>query len=413
MSSQNSHSIEFSKSIIESINSEEKGVINTLNLNANENRLSKTASQFLASPIGEKYYWKGQENGVIKFGNFLMRGYPITDHFLEHSKNLFLDMLDAEDLNLSPLSGIHAITSTLISSTKVGDLILSVPVSHGGHFLTQEIITLSGRKHLFIPFIYSPLGIDFDKFEELISVHRPQVIFLDTSYYIEQYNLAELRRLIGSEVLIIYDASHTLGLISGGQFQSPLKEGADIITANTHKTFPGPHKGIIAFRSSNLSNQLSLKIENFCSSIHCNHLLALAVTIMEMFHWGEGYAVQMIKNTRALGLYLSELGYELRTTSCHEVSNNNQLHVYLPESINYLDTYKHLCENNLNLNFKHMERPLMRIGTQEITRRGMKESDMKIIASFIHKGLEQIRIRDEVKDLNEQFPFIHYSFDEQ
>src|SRR5207253_619977 len=68
--------------------------------------------------------------------------------------------------------------------------------------------------------------------------------YMDVSFYINPHNLNEIREALGPEAIIIYDASHTMGLIMGQEFQAPLREGADVLCGNTHKTLPGPQKGL-------------------------------------------------------------------------------------------------------------------------------------------------------------------------
>lgn len=100
--------------------------------------------------------------------------------------------------------------------------------------------------------------------------------------------IRELRKALGPDVIIVYDASHTLGLIMAGKFQSPLEEGADIISANTHKTLPGPHKGLIAFKDRELGEKANALITaNLYSTVHTNSLLALAISIIEADKFGK------------------------------------------------------------------------------------------------------------------------------
>ena len=98
-------------------------------------------------------------------------------------------------------------------------------------------------------------------------------MYLDISYYVTPIDIAGIRKALGDKAIIIYDASHTVGLMIGHQFQSPLEEGADIICANTHKTLPGPQKGIIVFRDQELADKANSVINSgLFSSAHTHHL---------------------------------------------------------------------------------------------------------------------------------------------
>src|SRR4029077_4573385 len=132
------------------------------------------------------------------------------------------------------------------------------------------------------------------------------------SYYLNPHNLREIREAVGEELIIIYDASHTMGLIMGGQFQAPLAEGANVICANTHKTLPGPQKGMIAFRDADFGRRAN-DIINGClySSPHTASMIALATTILEMKKFGADFAKQIIANSNALAESLADSGYKI------------------------------------------------------------------------------------------------------
>ena len=78
---------------------------------------------------------------------------------------------------------------------------------------------------------------------------------MDVSYYLNPHNLREIRDALGDDAVIIYDASHTIGLIMGQQFQAPLQDGANVVCANTHKTLPMAKKGMIAFRDNDFGEK--------------------------------------------------------------------------------------------------------------------------------------------------------------
>jgi glycine hydroxymethyltransferase len=200
----------------------------------------------------------------------------------------------------------------------------------------------------------------------------------------------------------------------GQTFQSPLKEGANVICANTHKTLPGPQKGMIAFRDKELGEKANAII-NGClySSPHTHHMIALATTILEMKKFGEKYAKQIITNSNALGYELLGLGYQIRRANTGRVSENHQVHLLPEKPEEYKSIYSMLFANNIAVNF---DNPLggnfIRMGTQEVSRRGMKEKEMKQIATFIDKSLKGENIRSQLIEFNNTFRSIYYSFDQ-
>jgi glycine/serine hydroxymethyltransferase len=305
---------------------------------------------------------------------------------------------------------------SLLSTTEPGETVMTVPLEYGGHFATVGILQKIGRQQVFADFDFQNLKFDVDKIAEKVKNNNVRAIYLDVSYYLNPHNLRQIRQAVGSEVIIIYDASHTMGLIMGKQFQDPFADGADMISANTHKTLPGPHKGMIAFKDQNLADKANKIIDGFLySSQHLIHLVPLAITILEMKEFGQDYAKQVISNSNALAKAFVDLGYAVRKANTGRYSEDHQCHVFIDKMGNYLDLYKNLVRNNISTNFEGSElaggKWFMRLGTQEITRRGMKGAEMEIIASLMDKSLKGENVQDKVIAFNKQFRKIYYSFD--
>ena len=126
--------------------------------------------------------------------------------------------------------------------------------------------------------------------------------------YLFPFPLKELKEIIGN-VPLIFDASHTLGLIAGNEFQNPLVEGADILQANTHKTFFGPQKGIILSNNRRLMEKISYNLSNaLVSSQHTTSSIALFISLHETLLFGKEYARKVIENAKYLAKRLHEKG---------------------------------------------------------------------------------------------------------
>lgn len=403
---------------IRQIKIDEENNSNFLHLTANEAQMSNTARTFLGSKLNERYYMGGgNENRIVDFGHFTALGIKSVENLLEAAKEAAKEMLGAADVNLNVLSGVHSMMCSLLSTTEPGDTIMTVPLKYGGHFATVGIIQKIGRKQVFADFDFKNLRFDVDKIAETVKKNRVRAIYLDVSYYLNPHNLREMREAIGKEPIIIYDASHTIGLIMGKQFQDPFREGANIISANTHKTLPGPHKGMIAFKDKYLATKANAVIDGFLySTPHLIHLVPLAITILEMKEFGQQYAKQVIINSNAIARAFEKLGYEVRKSNSGRYSENHQAHIFIDQMGNYMDLYKNLIENNISTNFEGSElangKWFIRIRTQELTRRGMKESDMEKVASLMDQALKGNKVQNQVISFNKQFDKIHYSFDQ-
>jgi glycine hydroxymethyltransferase len=388
-----------------------------LHLTANENQLSETARTFLGSKISERYYFGGgNEMGIADFGHFTGLGLKSIEDLILAAEDAAKDMLHALSVNLNLLSGVHAMMSSILATTEPGDIVMTVPLEFGGHFATVGILERIGRKHEFLDFDIDNLKFDSAKIGKKYKEIGAKALYLDVSYYLNPHNLREIREAVGSEAIIIYDASHTIGLIMGQQFQSPLEEGADVISANTHKTLPGPHKGMIAFKNIELADKAN-SIINSClySTPHTTHLIALSITLLEMKEFGVEFAKQTITNSNAIAKAFENLGYVARKSNSGKYSENHQAHIFIDDKGGHLKLYKNLIDNGISTNFEGEElaqhKWFIRIGTSEITRRGMKEGEMVQIAGFVDKAIRGEDVKKEVFEFNKRFTKIMYSFD--
>ncbi len=401
------------KKMIKGISKEIRHNKEILHLTAYENQLSNTARSFLSSEISYRYYFGGGKDEVINWDPFTCLGLPELEKLVKAATASLLKMTGGSVATLNCLSGVHAMIATILSTTDVGDVIMTVHHDDGGHFATKGIIELAGRKHCYATYNYEDNNFDPLEISKTIHKNKVKLLYLDISYCIDPINLYEMRQNIGNKCLIAYDASHTLGLIMSGKFQSPLKEGADILVGNTHKTLPGPQKALIVVRERKLGERM-LKIisSSLHSSVHTHHLIALCITILEMQQYGQSYGIQMILNSNALGKALEDLGYQVRKSAIGNYSNNHQIHLYIDNADG--KKYDNLIRNNISTNFDNRlgGKLFARLGTQEVTRRGMKEVDMKKIAQYIDQALKGKSIKNEIISFNKKYKKIKYSFDE-
>lgn len=396
------------------IRAEEKRNEEFLHLTANEPLMSETARVFMSSKIADRYFMGAGEDSKVDLGPFTALGFPGVASLIEAAEEAAKEMLGAYTVNLNCLSGVHAMMCAILSTTEPGDVVMTVHHDHGGHFATKGILDRVGRKHVFAEYNFETLSFDVEKLAKKFKESGAKAFYMDVSYYLNPHNLREIREALGNDAIIIYDASHTMGLIMGQTFQNPFAEGADVICANTHKTLPGPHKGMIAFKDEKLGEHAN-GIINSClfSSPITHHLIALATTILEMKEFGQAYAQQILSNSNAIAQALSEKGYSLRKANTGRFSENHQAHLLTNDLGDYKKLYNQLFENNIAVNFDNLfdKGMFIRIGTQEITRRGMKAAEMKIIADFIDRSFKGENIQQEVREFVSQFKKAHYSFD--
>jgi len=278
---------------------------------------------------------------------------------------------------------------------------------------------------------HKELNIDVDKTKERVSNLKnegkaPKLAMFGASVFPFPHPVKELADTfhdVGAK--ICYDAAHVAGLIAGGQFQDPLREGADVMTLSTHKTFFGPqHGGIVSFEE----NAEALKRAVFpglVSNHHLHKVAGVAVAAAEIMEFGREYAAQVVKNAKALGQALYERGLNVLA----EHKGFTQSHVILVDITKHGDggaIEEELEKANIILNRnllpwdikegRHFMHPGgIRLGVSEVTRLGMKESEMKEIASFIKRVVvdneDRSRVSRDVAAFRKDYQKVHYCFD--
>jgi glycine hydroxymethyltransferase len=224
----------------------------------------------------------------------------------------------------------------------------------------------------------------------------------------------------------MYDAAHVLGLIAGDQFQDPLREGADVMTGSSHKTFPGPQGGFLLSDSDDPKFQRRLNSAIFpgvCSSYHLHHVAGKAVALAEFEEFGADYAKDIVANAKALGAALAAEGFEVMAeerdyTASHQVLTRHGE----ADSGAGRDAAALLEEagiiTNMNMlpgDTKAMSPSGLRLGVPELTRVGMRPDEMQDVARFFARTLlsneDPTIVRRDVAEFKSEFQTVHYCFE--
>jgi glycine hydroxymethyltransferase len=219
-----------------------------------------------------------------------------------------------------------------------------------------------------------------------------------------------------------------LGLIAGGQFQDPLREGADLMTGSSHKTFPGPQGGFLLSSSEDEAFQRRLNNAMFpgvCSSYHLHHVAGKVMALAEFMEYGEAYARDIVSNAQAFAAALASEGFDVLAESRGYTASHQVLtrHGDLDSGAG-ARAAKRLEEagiiTNMNMlpgDTKALSPSGLRLGVQELTRVGFTNEDMQDVAKFYARVLikeeDPKRVRDDVHALKEQHQTIRYCFNEE
>jgi aminomethyltransferase len=272
----------------------------------------------------------------------------------------------------------------------------------------------------------NPYKIDTAACRELIARHRPELIILGKSMIIHREPVAEIRTIIDeleSDCILMYDMAHVLGLI-GPYFQQPFKEGADIVTGSTHKTFFGTQRGIIAanYTQEDLLYDFweAVQRRSFPGSLSNHHLgtlLGLLLAAYEMNYFKDDYQKAVLNNAKAFAAALKDCGLEVAGDPAVSYTETHQVIV----NVGYAkgpDIARRLEDNNIILNFQaapdeegFTASGSLRTGVQEMTRFGMAAKDFgelaELMADVILKGKN---VRETVCNLRRRFQDLRYCF---
>lgn len=401
-------------SILNLITQHESRLNRTLNLVASENLISEDVRRALSSDVSMRYCIPPEGERPPAIWDYPNQA-QVRD-IASETDRLARQLFHASYADSRPLSGNQVAQIILMSLASRGNTVWSVPSDCGGHFATRVIAAREGLNLMPIPYDHNRGIIDVDAAKALAKKHPPKLVFLDASMQLFPHPVAELREALGGGPVISYDASHTLGLIAGGAFQSPLSEGADLLHGSTHKTLWGPQKGLITVRDD---GPIAARIRDavvplFVSNVHVHHVAALGVALEESILFGADYARSVIRNAKALaqalvGHRIGVLFAEIGATESHQVM------IDLGDKKNSLVVWNRLQDagihtNAVSLPFKRSYG--LRIGVAEATRRGLGVEEMHRIAEWIAlcaKGRRPENIARNVIAMSERHPFIHFS----
>lgn len=351
---------------------------------------------------GKRYYGGCQEIDVIE------------QLAIDRAKQLF----GAEHVNVQPLSGAPANLAAYSAVLVPGDTVLGMDLSHGGHLTHGHPVTFSAKIYNFIRYKTTADGlIDYEEIERMAHEHKPKLILVGYSAYSREIDYARIKA-IADEVgaLTMADIAHIAGLIAGGEMNNPVPL-FDIVTTTTHKTLRGPRGGMIMCKAIHAKAIDKAVFPGLQGGPHENVIAAKAIAFLEALQPEfKTYAKQIRLNAKVLEQELSSKGYRLMFggTDNHllliDVSTKN---VTGGEAEKALDAVGITVNKNMIPDDPRspFDPSGIRLGTPALTSRGMKEDEMKQIATWIDEAIMHRldethleKLRADVKEMTKRFP---------
>ncbi len=377
----------------------------SVNLLPSENMASPQLRALLSSDFGHRYTLPiGAESGGVYTENGY-RGTRLTTQVERDCERAACEVYGSRYSCVQPMGGHIAAMIAIASTTRKGGSVYSIPVENGGYdgYAQPYLPDIMGLKAGSLPFDPAACNLDNDAAVSVIRKKRPGLVILGASFILFPYDMPPIRdacREAGSR--LVYDGSHVMGLIAGGQFQSPLKEGADILYGSTHKSLFGPQGGIILTDSKALDGEVRKNLTwRFVDNVHWNRVAALGQAMLEMKRFGPAYAKQVVRNSKRLGRELDDRGFPIMYRELG-FSESHQIHI---DQKAMRERYG-LDINEMSIRLERsnlITDSVGRLGTSEITRLGVKEKHLPELADMFIDAAKGKQVKKRVREFRDRF----------
>lgn len=391
-------------------------------LTASENYPSTVVRAAAAFFGGEHYFFDAPTPGHCGEWSFPRSGTlpAIQTKFLAQMKRLFA----ADIADWRPNGGSMCEQAVVMAACKAGDGFVELAPEDGGHFGASVLAERLGIDSFAFP-MRDDL-IDVEATGRLVERYPTiRLLLVQPSHCRRPQPVEELAGALPERVTLAVDVSHTAGLIAAGLLPQPLLQGADILTFNTHKTLPGPNKGVIAFADRN-HPLAEIVWDTVCPQLQSNShpecLPGMVLALEEVANFGRAYAEQVLANARTLARVLDSSGLRVAGME-YGGTETHQVHVTIGAA-----KVSHKLANELlpTCGFRTNSVIIpgtggefgLRLGTQALTRRGLTEVEFAELGRLLGEATrwtaDAQRLRDEVADLLADYPLypLRFSFDE-
>jgi glycine hydroxymethyltransferase len=363
----------------------------TIQLIASENFTSRAVLAAQGSVLTNKYS-EGYPAKRYYGGNF------VVDEAEELARQRLCELFGADHANVQPHSGANANMATYLALLEPGDKVMGMRLDQGGHLTHGSPVNASGRLYDFVAYGVDreTERIDHDDVRAIAMAERPKLIIAGATAYPRTIDFAAFREIADAcGALLMVDAAHIAGLIAGGAHPSPIPY-ADVVTTTTHKTLRGPRAGAIMCREE-YAAAIDKAVFPGLQGGPLMHVVAAKAVAFKEAQQPEfsTYAHQIVANANALAEALAAEGFRI-------VSGGTDNHLMLVDLRPFgvtgkvaqeaLDRAGITCNKNAIPN--DPEKPFvtsgLRLGTAAVTTAGMKEDEMRQIASLIAEVLRKV-----------------------
>ena len=406
----------YDSQINELIKQEEARQSSSIRLIPSENYVSQNVMQATGSCLTNKYA-EGYPNKRY------YEGQQVTDLIETIACQRAKAVFGADHVNVQPYSGSIANMAAYMALIQPGDTIMGLALPDGGHLTHGWKVSVTGKIFNSVQYaVDHTTGLfDYDQIKDLAMKNKPKVIVSGATAYPREIDFKAFRDIADSVgAYLVSDIAHIAGLVAGGVHQSPIPY-ADVVTTTTHKSLRGPRGAMVMCKEEHAKNVDKAVFPGLQGGPHMHTITGIAVAMKEAnTDCFRDYAVQVVKNAKALAEKLMEYGFDL-------VSGGTDNHLILIDMRNKNIPGKKMAKaldragivTNCNTVPNDPAPPFnpsgVRIGTPAITTRGMKAEDMAQLAGFFKAVAENIddaeaieKVGKEVRLFCSRFPLPKY-----
>jgi glycine hydroxymethyltransferase len=370
--------------ILDLVEKHEEYRSNAINLLPSENFLSDEARKILASDLASRY---SLEINDEVHGSMVRNAYGGTryaEEITHLTRKKAEELFGAKYAEVQPIGGHIAAEIMLLSTLEKGDPFMAIGAQNGGYdgYMPEYLPEMFGHEMHEIPFDEERMQIDYEALERKIRDIEPKLIVLGASYFPFPYDIRRIREFYDG--YIGYDGSHVMGFIASGAFQRDIGM-LDILVGSTHKSLYGPQGGLVLVYNEELIENVKFNTTwRTLDNPHLNRIAALGQALYEL-EADRDYGKRVIGNAKALGKALYERGIPIRF---HPVYTES--HQLLLDTDALLERWGLTPQGFRDALDKKgiIVDAVGRLGTAEVTHRGMGPKDMEKIADLILSAID-------------------------
>jgi glycine hydroxymethyltransferase len=412
------------KSVLRKVKAHEKWFSESLPMIASENVASEPVRRVLSSDLGHRYAegWPGER---------VYAGCRFIDQIELEAIDLGKKLFRAEFIDVRPISGVVANLAVYSAFSGPGDTMMALSIPNGGHIShgKKDFSGSAGLVHSleieYFGFDKEQMNIDVDTTKKKIAELKSlKLAMFGASLFLFPHPVRELADAIKEKgAIVCFDAAHVIGLIAGGEFQDPLREGAQVMTFSTHKTLFGPQGGAVVSTQEFADPLKKAVFPGTTSNHHLHSVAGKALVFAEFLTYGKKYARDTVRNAQVLAENLAGLGEKVLGekggyTKSHQVAVDVTKYTdggaieKLLESQNII-VNRQLIPGDLQAGRHYTNPGGIRLGVAELTRLGMGRGEMREVAEVIHLamgGESKRQVVSRIREMRRGFQKVKYSF---